>query len=289
MDQIYRYIWSSKKKPPLIEMQELGKNMWDVRKELGVKSVRGKVEERVLERIGHVMRMDDSRTTKACILGWMKELENYEKPAGRRRKTLLYWKKIVREAGMDTTDIARLTADRKKWKSAVKGRVRHLNEWEESKGNRWQGGIVVRNELVVPAVVFDCRVCGKICKSKGGLVNHRRRMHEESERKKKFKCEACEKVFKKSSELRNHSRVCGGAVANVGENMKCVCGYECAKENFKRHRKICETWKGVHPPETAVPVRAAPRAPCDVCGRVMRRDNIARHKREACPGGEAGP
>ena len=59
MDRIYRYVWSRKMKPPLIQMQEEAKNMFDVRKELGVSTVRWKVEKKVLERIGHVMRMGD--------------------------------------------------------------------------------------------------------------------------------------------------------------------------------------------------------------------------------------
>ena len=83
--------------------------MWDVRREVGVSSVRWKIEKRVLERIGHVMRMGDDRMVKACILGWMEELENFEKPSGRSRKTILYWKKLMREAGLDPTNVAGLT------------------------------------------------------------------------------------------------------------------------------------------------------------------------------------
>ena len=52
VDKAYRYVWSSKKKPPLVEMQEEGMNMVDVRKQLGVKSLRWKVEKRIYERIG---------------------------------------------------------------------------------------------------------------------------------------------------------------------------------------------------------------------------------------------
>ena len=44
--------------------------MFDVRRSLGVKSVSVKVEKRVLERIGHVMRMGNERLTKAVVLGW---------------------------------------------------------------------------------------------------------------------------------------------------------------------------------------------------------------------------
>ena len=48
------------------------------------------MEDRVLERIGYVMRMSDERMTKAVVLGWVKELEKWENPAGRRRKTVSY-------------------------------------------------------------------------------------------------------------------------------------------------------------------------------------------------------
>ena len=61
-----------------------------------MRSLRWKIEKRILERIGHVMRMDDNRMTKAAALGWMKELEKFEKPKGRRRKTITYWKKLIR-------------------------------------------------------------------------------------------------------------------------------------------------------------------------------------------------
>ena len=39
VDRAYRYIWSSKSKPPLKQMQEEGVNMADVRKMLGVRSL----------------------------------------------------------------------------------------------------------------------------------------------------------------------------------------------------------------------------------------------------------
>ena len=46
-----------------------------LREMLGVKSIAWKIEKRVLERIGHVMRMGNDRQTKAKVLGWWKELE----------------------------------------------------------------------------------------------------------------------------------------------------------------------------------------------------------------------
>ena len=39
VDRYYRRIWSRKTKPPLMQMQEEGKNMADVRRDLGVNQV----------------------------------------------------------------------------------------------------------------------------------------------------------------------------------------------------------------------------------------------------------
>ena len=59
VDRCYRYVWSRKKEPPLRQREREKKNMADVRRELGVKSLRWKIEKRVLERIGHVMTYAD--------------------------------------------------------------------------------------------------------------------------------------------------------------------------------------------------------------------------------------
>ena len=240
MDKIYTYIWSEKTKLPLIQMQEESKNMADVWKDLGVKSIRCKVEKRVLERIGHVMRMKDNRMTKAVTLGWMKEAEKYKKPKGRKRETVTCWKKLVREAGMDTTDIGSLTADRKNWKAKVKERMKHLLQWEESKRKRWAGAAVVWNLVREEVPEFKCEVCGRVCVSKGGLVNHRRRIHHEvSKQKKMFRCKKCDLKVDKEASLRNHMKVCGRAKASVPGGKRCVCGKEYSKSYFRRHRNSC--------------------------------------------------
>ena len=113
IDRCYRHVWSSKSKPPLIEMQEKGVNMQDIRNQLNIKTIRWKVEGRTLKRIGHVMRMDDKRLTKAACLGWLNDLQTLPKCPGKKDKTLLYWRKLIREAGMDVNEIDKLTQDRK--------------------------------------------------------------------------------------------------------------------------------------------------------------------------------
>ena len=69
-----------------MQMQREGKNMADVRKELGVMWMRWKIERRVLERIGHVMRVDDGRMVKVVVFGWVEQLERWDRVKGSRRK-----------------------------------------------------------------------------------------------------------------------------------------------------------------------------------------------------------
>ena len=86
-----------------------------------------KIERRVLERIGHVMRMENDRLAKAVVLGWWEGLEGRGKMAGRKRKTVLCWRRVLREAGIDWTEVERLTSDRKGWKEKVAERMEHLD------------------------------------------------------------------------------------------------------------------------------------------------------------------
>ena len=135
---MYRYTWSSKNKSPLRQMEEQHKNMQDVCNELGIKSLRLKIEKRVLQRIGHIMRMDDSRLVKNVTLGWMEDFERYDKIQERKRKTMLYWKKLVREAGIDYTTLGEKCTDRKVWKAIVNKRVKEIDEFEKRRANRYE-------------------------------------------------------------------------------------------------------------------------------------------------------
>ena len=86
VDHTYWYIWSDKRKPPLIQMQEKGVNMVDVQMELGVRSLRWKIEKRVYERIGHVLRMEVGRMAKSVVFGWLKNLVTRGKTKGSKNK-----------------------------------------------------------------------------------------------------------------------------------------------------------------------------------------------------------
>lgn len=70
VDKMYRYVWMDKKGgPALRQMAAAGINMFGIRRELQATSIRSQIEQRVLLRIGHVLRMDNSRLTKVAVLG----------------------------------------------------------------------------------------------------------------------------------------------------------------------------------------------------------------------------
>ena len=287
VDKAYRNVWSRKTKPPLIQMEEEHKRMEDVRVELGVKSLRWKIEKRVLERIGHVMRMPDDRIVKAMVLGWVDKLEEWDRVPGGRRKTLLYWRKLLREAGFDRTKIGTLTADRKEWKKKVKERMKHVHEWECSRGYLWKGGARTRNVAKedVQEFVFVCDVCGKVCRSKGGLTNHRKRMHEVSKLKKVFQCRTCKEDFSQEANLINHSKLCTGSTRLAHRRLCDLCSTEIGKKSFAAHRRRCEAKNGPNP-EGTVPqprrarVYIAKRKPCPECGKVLAATNMSRHLKD---------
>ena len=155
---------------PLREMKNKHMNMQDVRTELGIKSIDSKIEKRVLERIGHVMRMDDERLVKAATLGWMESLEGQEKVAGKKNKTMLYWRKVIMNVGLDTTEIGSGTKDRKEWKAFVKRRTRDIQEYDESKGNQYSGEPKKRSEKNEAGEDdLTCKICRKYARAKVDL------------------------------------------------------------------------------------------------------------------------
>ena len=173
IDKRYRYIWSNKDGPPLIRMQQEGQNMQDIRNILGVKTIRWKIEKRTLERIGHVLRMSNTRITKIAVLGWLEDLETIKKCPGKKRKTLFYWRKLLRESGVNWSEAGALAQDRKEWRRIVKTRMNHLEIWERQQAHHHQlTDTVEERNFVPPAPSFECSDCGKICKSQGGLKRH---------------------------------------------------------------------------------------------------------------------
>ena len=287
MDKCYRYVWSDRNGEPLRQMEARGVNMQDVRSCLGIKSVRYKIEKRVLERIGHVVRMGNDRLVKAMVLGWYEGLEGKEKMIGKKRKTVLYWKRTLNEAGVDWTDVERVCMDREGWKAWVKIRMIHVDRWERQGGHGYVWDVneerVDRNDRRVIDLVCRYEGCGKVCKSKGGLVQHQKRKHRAPLDRVVFGCGVCGMRCETEVARVNHERACGGGRVDGGRRECLQCGSWVSRGNYARHRRGCGGVDGSEDEGGGGGVggnRTRGRtAVCQLCGRTLSHSNMARHQR----------
>ena len=157
--------------------------------------------------------------------------------------------------------------------------MEYILKYDESKGNKYEGSILTRNIDRTPQEDdLTCVECGKQCKSKGGLTNHRRLKHGNIE-KRKFKCEDCGEEFVREANLKNHEKSCSRTETNGGAGKKtCECGKEKTKPTWARHRRKCR------PAETdqeQAPARVYRQGwkECDKCGENLSKTNMARHQK----------
>ena len=142
--------------------------MQDIQNILDVKSIRWrKVEKRTLERLGHVLRMDGQRPTKIAVLGWLTELEKLPKTRGSKRKKLLFWQKLLKEAGVNWQKAAHQAQDRKKWKM-IKERMTHLPKYKK-RAHFHSHNPPLRETRFLPQFHSRCR---RELKTESALRNH---------------------------------------------------------------------------------------------------------------------
>ena len=167
-------------------------------------------------------------------LGWLEDLQQYDKMPGKKRKTILYWKQLLKEAGIDWTRIDGLTRDRKVWKQLVRDRMKYIEEWERKGAHGVNEDRGDRKVTVEVEESFVCEVCDKICKNKAGLTIHRKRMHERYKQKVIFTCDRCSETFNQEGNLINHKKACTGLRALDQDKKTCdICGKTLGKKNFK--------------------------------------------------------
>ena len=140
-DKKYRYIWSDRKGEPLRQMQEYGINMTNIRNQLQVSSIRTKVEVAYLTRMGHILRLPDEILVKQALLGWLTTLEDKVKS---KKKTLVmipYWRRLIKELGMEVNMIEELKSNCVDCKAKVKKDNCTWKSMRDSKGKhiKYQG------------------------------------------------------------------------------------------------------------------------------------------------------
>ena len=275
IDRRYRYVWSNKKEPPLKTMQRIKHNMQDLRNSLQINTLQWKIEQRSLQRIGHVMRLDNSRPVKRAMTGWLPALETIPKEKTKIRTTPHYWNRLVKEAGVNPTQIDYLTSDRKKWRSIVRERMKHLSKWEYQQGNQAEITEQVDSRNIKPAVSSrQCQDCNMTCKSAAGLSIHRKRMHTQTTIT--FTCAKCLMSFKSENTKLNHMKTCQGEIQRHGNKQCTKCFSWISAPNFSRHRAKCcpKSSDNVHARKYVCKY-----VPCPVCKRPTSATNLARHLR----------
>ena len=273
VDKIYRYIWSGKTKPPLIEMQEVGYNMFQVRQELGINTVETKITKRTLERIDHVRRMKPDSLTKKVTLGWP-ERPKHPLFTTRTQTTLDYWRRCLKKAGIDIDTAEQFGKKRHLWKKVVQERVAHLRNWETAKAERTQ---VDKDRAEEPGKV--CHFCDRTLKNQLGLKVHMRGIHREGRDDQK-QCSRYGTWVAEQAILTNHTKVCEGAPPGSCP----YCRKKISKSNMARHKRMCTQERLTTKDSTDQrpspgsqeegPRRKGPRYPCKVCEKNVVRDAI---------------
>ena len=220
--------------------------------------------------------------TKAMVFGWYEGLEGKDKMLGRKRKTVLYWKRMFNECGVDWTYVERVCGDRDGWKECVRERMNHLDKWERQQGHRYEWGanerMCERNERRVIDLVCRYEGCEKVCKSKAGLVLHQKWKHRPAVDRVRFECGKCGGKYDTEVACEMHERSCGGGRV-TGTRRECgVCGAWVLRGNYARHLRSCAGGEGAEGGEARTRTRGRV-AVCQRCGVEYSYSNMARHQR----------
>ena len=291
VDKKYRYIWSEKNGEPLRQMQEQGINMADIRKTLKVSTIRNKIEKAHLMRMGHILRMSDDRIVKQAVLGWNQDLENLHKSRKKRQTTVGYWRRLLKEAGVEVESVEKLVMNRKEWKEMIQNRMKFLQSFDEQKGKKYEKkpgevDIVERSqEKKEDQIRCIYQGCGRFFRTKAGLTIHQKRTHREINEAPTFTCNKCGNNFKQEGAWKNHQRNCTGSRVE-GKKKEChICKKWLIGSNLARHMRTVHgvTTEEETSNEVTARVYKAKYVVCDECGKTISAANLARHQRsKAC-------
>jgi hypothetical protein len=274
VDRCYRFVWVGRHgREPLRRMEERGMNMWAVRDELGVKSISLKVEKRVLERVGHVLRMPNTRQCKQIVLGWYPDCRRGPAPHKGGQSTISFWRTVIGRMGVDPDLVEEVATDRKRWKAICRQRIHHIEEWEKGQAARVSGP----RDLAPESGGLVCTVpgCTFHATSRGGLKLHHVQIHRR-DREQQRQCHRCGLTVANFASLKQHLKRCLGAA----RGMCPFCHRSRNVSSMARHKKTCAARPvgGVSEPPS---LPSEGKKQCGRCGRWVARKNLARHRRGA--------
>ena len=166
--------------------------------------------------------------------------------------------------------------------------MNHLDKWERQRGHRyeWAPGEIPldRNVRAPRGLVCEYEGCGRVCKSKAGLVAHQRRIHRPAENRVQFFCSKCSRLCEMARAKVNHEMACNGGLDEAGNRRQCgTCGEWITRDNFAQHRRMCNERHGKGEGEEQQVREGRGRGmgrvkECDRCGQMLSASNMARHQ-----------
>ena len=116
-----------------IKANAKARNMADIRKILKVPAIRIKIEKEYLMRMGHILRMSEDRIAKQAILRSNQNLENLHKSRKKQQTMVRYWRRLLKEAGVEVEWVEKLVMNRKDWKEMIQNRMKFLQSFDQKK------------------------------------------------------------------------------------------------------------------------------------------------------------
>ena len=222
MDRCYRYIVGQN----LRRMADERKNMFDIRKSLGVARVKREIEKQCMEWCGHVMRMADSNLVKQTVKGWLDNKTLKLGKIGAKPTLQRFWKRKLPEMEVDAEYLEVIAGDRTEWRRKIRDRYEKGCLEDDSKSNeerRNQEQILEGAETRPPEVVGNrdgasqqMHCCG-LCQKSGfatrrALMVHNQLQHQQQrEHLGGYECQkGCKKMIKTPQARGIHERTCLG-------------------------------------------------------------------------------
>ena len=260
--------------------------MANVRNQQQVSPIRTKIEVAHLTRMGHMLRLPDESLVKQALLGWLPKLEDKIKSKKKTLTIIPYWRRLIKEMGMEVNMIEELTSNHEDWKVTVKKRQLHMEEYERQHGKAYKipGGTDKIDQRSQGVRCDDAKCLHKgsnrVFKTRAALTIHQKWLHRDLTNAPLFVCLNCSDEFKQERSMKNHYKRCDGERTLNGKKECRNCMKWISKVNFARHRHYGASDKelyGTHILSTTT--CRTNRTKCKMCDKMTTEANTARHQK----------